>query len=85
MLPNVLSLLLLLAPGPAVAPLQVQPVTLEPVWTSPLGTLRETQLVAAGLVADLLLVQDGRHGMTALSPTTGQPVWFVQLPGALDH
>jgi outer membrane protein assembly factor BamB len=85
MLPDLLSLLLFLAPAPAVPALQVQPTVLEPAWSSPLGTLRETHLVAVWRVGDLLLVQDGRHGVTALSPETGEPRWFVQLSAALDH
>jgi outer membrane protein assembly factor BamB len=70
---------------PTAPAVQVRPVVLEPAWTSPLGTLRETHLVTAGRVGELLLVQDGRHGITALDPSSGAPVWFVQLSGPLDH
>ncbi|MHC5211760.1 MAG: outer membrane protein assembly factor BamB family protein [Planctomycetota bacterium] len=85
MLSYVLLAVLFLVPSPALPTAQVQPTVLAPVWSSPLGTLRDTHIVAAGRVGDLLLVQDGRHGVTALSPATGEPVWFVQLPSALDH
>lgn len=60
-------------------------VSLDQAWSTPLGQLRQTSLVRADVVGDVLLVEDARHGLTALELDTGHPRWFVQMSGALDH
>jgi outer membrane protein assembly factor BamB len=75
-------------PSPAAALPQdstAQVGSLEPIWTTPLGQFRQTSVLRAGVVGDVLLVEDGLHGISALELPDGHPRWFVQLEGALDH
>jgi outer membrane protein assembly factor BamB len=65
-------------------------VTLESLWSTPLGELRRASLLRAGPVGGgpvggVLLVEDGRHGVSAIEYATGRPRWLVQLSGELAH
>jgi outer membrane protein assembly factor BamB len=71
-----------LAPAPASAAADAK---LEPLWSTPLGQLRQTSLLRAGPVGDALLVVDGRNGVSAIEFADGTPRWLVQLSGPLAH
>src|SRR5262245_30451627 len=48
----------------------------ERAWEAALGALRNTQLTAARVADDHLIVQDADGGLTALDPATGVTRWF---------
>jgi outer membrane protein assembly factor BamB len=85
-MPTLLTLMLLFVSEPGLTPQTSAPTPrLEELWSTPVGALRSTDIVAVGPVGDLLLVEDGRHGVSALDPATGGLHWFVQASGPLDH
>ncbi|RKY20542.1 MAG: hypothetical protein DRQ55_07290 [Planctomycetota bacterium] len=67
------------------SPVEARDAPLGPRWTVPMAELRDASVVALHDGGDLLLVEDSRHGLTALDAETGDVRWFVLTAGYLDQ